>query len=330
MNILYAFQGTGNGHVSRAREIIPLLQRYGKVDVLMSGTQADMDLPFDMKYRFHGFSFVFGKKGGVHHWNTVLNMNLRQFVKDCRSLPLQYYHLIINDFEPVSAWACKLQGIESVAMSHQCAFVSKNTPRPTKGWNWEEMIFKYYAPTTQHIGFHFQEYDNFIHTPVIRSEIRQLQTQNKGHYTVYLPAYDDITVMQHLLKVPHIQWEVFSKHQKISYRNKNVWVRRIENESFNKSMANCEGLLTGGGFESPAEALFLGKKLMVIPMSYQYEQQCNAIALKRMGIPVIARIEDDFSDKLSQWIANSTAQKIDFPDKIAQIVDDVIKKYARL
>jgi UDP:flavonoid glycosyltransferase YjiC (YdhE family) len=30
MKILYAIQGTGNGHVSRAREIIPIPKKYGE------------------------------------------------------------------------------------------------------------------------------------------------------------------------------------------------------------------------------------------------------------------------------------------------------------
>ena len=34
MKILYAIQGTGNGHVSRAREIIPVLMKKGQVDIL--------------------------------------------------------------------------------------------------------------------------------------------------------------------------------------------------------------------------------------------------------------------------------------------------------
>ena len=39
MKILYAIQGTGNGHLSRARDIIPILQKKGDVDILVSGTQ---------------------------------------------------------------------------------------------------------------------------------------------------------------------------------------------------------------------------------------------------------------------------------------------------
>jgi hypothetical protein len=89
--------------------------------------------------------------------------------------PPKQYDLIINDFEPVSAWACRLQGVPSVSLSHQCSFVSKKTPRPNK-WNYAEWLFKYYSPTTHHIGFHFERYDDFIHTPVIRSDIRKMET----------------------------------------------------------------------------------------------------------------------------------------------------------
>ncbi|MET0298839.1 MAG: glycosyltransferase family protein, partial [Flavitalea sp.] len=65
MKILYAVQGTGNGHVCRATEIIPILQKKGEVDILISGTQSDVQLPFPVKYKFGGLGFVFGKKGGV-------------------------------------------------------------------------------------------------------------------------------------------------------------------------------------------------------------------------------------------------------------------------
>lgn len=51
MKILYALQGTGNGHISRARAIIPILQNYCSVDILVSGYQKDIDLPFEVKYQ---------------------------------------------------------------------------------------------------------------------------------------------------------------------------------------------------------------------------------------------------------------------------------------
>ena len=328
MKILYAIQGTGNGHISRAREIVPLLQQYGEVDLLISGTQAEVSLAQPLKYKFHGFSFVFGTKGGVDNWATFKIMNLPRLWRDMHSLPLKQYDLVINDFEPVSAWACRLQKIPSVSLSHQCSFVSPNTPRPEK-WNYAEWIFKYYSPTTYHIGFHFERYADFIHTPVIRSEIRNMQTSNLGHYSVYLPAYDDKTLFKHLSKTKDVEWQIFSKRQKTPHREGNVQILPVNNEAFNKSLASCEGLLTGGDFEGPAEALFLQKKVLMIPMTGQYEQRCNALAASRLGVPVVNEIDDHFDSSINNWIKDDKIIKVNFPDETASIVDDMIKKYAR-
>ncbi|OCX51102.1 glycosyl transferase [Mucilaginibacter sp. PPCGB 2223] len=327
MKILFAIQGTGNGHISRAREIVPLLQQYGELDLLISGTEAEVSLPQALKYRLHGASFVFGKKGGIDKWATYKLMDLRQLWRDMRHIPLKQYDLIVNDFEPVTAWACKLQKVQSVSLSHQCSFISPKTPRPDK-WNFAELLLKYYSPTDYHIGFHFDRYDDFIHTPVIRSEIRALEPQNKGHYSVYLPAYDDKTLVRYLKQID-VPWQVFSKRATSTYTEGNVTVSRVNNEGFNTSMANCEGLLTGGGFEGPAEALFLQKKVLMIPMTDQYEQQCNALAASKLGVPVIKEIDDNFVPELKKWVAGSERVKVDFPDETAAIVEGMVKKYAR-
>jgi len=328
MKILYAIQGTGNGHISRAREIVPLLQQYGEVDLLVSGTQAEVSLSQPLKYKFHGFSFVFGTNGGVDKWATYKIMNTRRLWHDIRSLPLKQYNLVINDFEPVSAWACRLQKIPSVSLSHQCSFISPKTPRPSK-WNVGEWLLRYYSPTTYHIGFHFERYDDFIHTPVIRSEIRDLQTTNLGHYTVYLPAYDDKMLTHLLKKTDKVQWQIFSKRQKTTVQDGNVKIFPVNNEAFNASLASCEGLLTGGGFEGPAEALFLQKKVLMIPMKNQYEQQCNALAASKLGVPVIHEIDDYFIYYINNWLNDHKKIQINFPDETAQIIENLVKKYAK-
>ena len=77
MKILYAIKGTGNGHISRARDIIPLLKKKGEVDILISGTEADVSLEFPIKYQFKGLCFVFGKKGGIDLVSTYKKAKLR-------------------------------------------------------------------------------------------------------------------------------------------------------------------------------------------------------------------------------------------------------------
>ena len=46
MKVLYAIQATGNGHVSRANEIIPMLRQKCELDILLSGTQADVGVNY--------------------------------------------------------------------------------------------------------------------------------------------------------------------------------------------------------------------------------------------------------------------------------------------
>ena len=328
MRILYAIQGTGNGHISRAREIVPLLQQYGSLDLVISGTQADVSLIENVKYELHGFSFIFGRKGGVNHYETWRSMNLPRFVRDMNKIPLEDYNLIINDFEPVTAWACKRKGLESVGLSHQASFQSRQVPKP-KSIDWAQLVLKYYAPASHYVGFHFEKYDHFINTPVIRSQIRNLQVSDDGHYTVYLPAIDDKFLIPILHEIPQVQWQVFSKHATSSYTSKNVQVNLINNEQYNASLASCTGLLTGGGFEGPAEALFLGKKLLVVPMKFQYEQQCNAFALKKFGIPVIWGSNKNWLPVLKEWIRHGRVVHFDYPDETASVIDRLVKQFAR-
>jgi len=132
MKILYAIQGTGNGHISRARDIIPVLKQYGELDVLLSGTQADVDLEYPVKYQFHGLSFIFGKKGGVDVLKTIKRMNFFRLLNEIWCLNIKQYDLIINDFEPVSAWACLLKGKKCIGLSHQAAVIHPFSPKPNK------------------------------------------------------------------------------------------------------------------------------------------------------------------------------------------------------
>jgi len=45
MKILYAIQGTGNGHLARAVDIIPELKKYGTLDLFVSGRRRKSNCP---------------------------------------------------------------------------------------------------------------------------------------------------------------------------------------------------------------------------------------------------------------------------------------------
>jgi uncharacterized protein (TIGR00661 family) len=326
MKILYAIQGTGNGHLSRAREIIPILQRKGELDLLISGTQADVDLPYPVKYRFKGLCFIFGKKGGIDVMATYRKSNLKRLYSEIKSLPVENYDLVLNDFEPVSAWACRTKHKHCVGLSHQAAVIHKNAPKPEKKDLLGKAILNHYAPVSVSYGFHFANYSKDIFTPVIRSEIRNPEVEIKPHYTVYLPAYSDKRIIRVLSEIRDINWHVFSKHTKATYREGNVFIRPIENDLFIESLVSCTGILCGAGFETPAEALFLQKKLLVIPMKGQYEQQCNAAALGTLGVPVLKSLKDKHLEKIKSWTQIPQTIPVIYPDITEKIIDMVMRE----
>jgi uncharacterized protein (TIGR00661 family) len=327
MKILYAIQGTGNGHLARATEIVPILKSLAETDVLVSGTQADLKVPFKIDYQFSGLSFIIGNSGGVDLWKTAQKMPIVQFIKDIRSLPVEEYDLVISDFEPVSAWACRLRNKECIGLSHQNAVLHPSAPKPEfKEWV-GKLILKHYAPANFKYGFNFKSFSPHIFPPVIRHDIRNALSTSEPHYTVYLPAYSDQQIQDVLSSIPDTEWQVFSKHSKSQYTVGNVHFQPVSLNEFTKSFLSCTGIICTAGFEGPAEAIFMGKKLCVIPMKRQYEQYCNAAFLKSMGIKVLDSFSKGVPD-LIDWVQNPSALEIRFPDMTCEILKGIVTTHA--
>jgi len=327
VKILYAIQGTGNGHIARAEEIAPILSGYGKVDLFVSGAQADIKLSMPVKYKSKGLSFYFGKKGGIDFLKTFKNNSSKRVMREIKEFPVEKYDLVINDFEAITAWACHKRDVPCIALSHQYALLSPKVPKPKQFDPIGTWFLNNYAPVCEGAGFHFASYDQNIFTPVIRERIRKTVATDKGHYTVYLPAYDDKKLVKLFLKFPGIQWHIFSKHITRPYHIGKISVFPVGNEAFAISMAASHGVLCGAGFETPAEALYLRKKLMVVPMKNQHEQHFNAAALKQSGVPVIKKVSKKNLSKIEAWIETEDLVQVNYKETARPSIECVLKLY---
>ncbi len=325
MKILYAIQGTGNGHIARAEDVVPVLRDYGSLDLFVSGAQADIKLPHPVKYTSKGLSFYFGKRGGVDILKTFKQNSSKAVFREIKSFPAEKYDLIINDFEPISAWSARNKKIPCIALSHQAALLSKKVPRPQHSDSLGDWILNNYAPADDAVGFHFSRFDKNIFTPVIRKRIREASVKQGEHYTVYLPAYDDRKLVVLLLKIPAIRWHVFSKHTRKPYHIGRVSVYPVTNDEFVASMVSAKGVFCGAGFETPAEVLYLGKKLLVVPMKKQYEQHYNAEALREIGVPVLKNVKKKRLPQIMEWIESSRPLEIQYPDITAEAVESAMR-----
>ena len=324
IKILYAIQGTGNGHISRSRDVIAELRKSVEVDIMVSERQHEIDLGFEVKYSLRGLGFVFGKNGGIDYYASIKKARFDKLLGDVNDLPVGDYDMVVSDFEPISSWACRLKKRPCVSLSHQTSFVSPRTPRPEKPNKIMEFIIKWYAPVCIPLGLHFREYDNFIKTPIIRRELRRFDGRQDGHYTVYLPSFDERALIGHLSKID-VRWELFSKHYKGEpYAEGNVAVYPVSYERFIESFTGCEGILTNAGFETPSEALFLGKKLLAVPMKGQYEQECNAVALDQMGFEVLYGVDEEFDGTLEKWVGLPRAKPEPYRDVVPDISQTIL------
>lgn len=331
MKILYAIQATGNGHISRAGQLLPLLQKYGEIDTLLSGSNATLPSDFPTTYKSKGLSLFYRKCGGLNYAKMFTQNSLIRAHKDAYSLPVEKYDLILNDFDYITALACKVKGVKSIQFGHQASFMSNQTPRPKKRSIIGEYILKNYAKADHYVGLHFDQYDEHIFPPVIKTQIVNCVPSDKGHITVYLPSFDNECLRNHFLELNSYTFQWFTHDVSNIKKEGNIEYFPISNLHFTESLISCHGIITGGGFETPAEALFLKKKLMSIPIRSHYEQNCNAAALSKLGATVLLDIKPEkWTNQIRNWI-NAPAQNIDIKANDLNItLDHIMKLYLKM
>jgi len=67
---------------------------------------------------------------------------------------------------------------------------------------------------------------------------------------------------------------------------------QLDDAKFLSMMARCRGLVSTAGFESIAEAMYLGKPVQVVPVEGHFEQWCNAFDTVRAGAGIRSRTFD--------------------------------------
>jgi uncharacterized protein (TIGR00661 family) len=136
----------------------------------------------------------------------------------------------------------------------------------------------------------------------------------------------DINIIRIFFKKGKIfKFHLFSNQVEHVQQAENIILLPLSQAMFDDSLINAHGVITGAGFETPAEALYLGKQLMVLPMHGQYEQACNAAALKEFNVAVVDAIDDYFPVYFNKWIFDGR-QSLGFSlsTPVEKIVESVV------
>ena len=117
------------------------------------------------------------------------------------TVPVKDYDLIINDFEPVSAWACKLRGVKCFSLSRQFALRNNKHITNKKTKFLQNLILRYFAPSEHGIGFDYNKDISNNFYPIIKSELKNVKINEENHFTVYLPSYSINNITNFFLNI---------------------------------------------------------------------------------------------------------------------------------
>ncbi|MCS6819162.1 MAG: hypothetical protein NZ522_04365 [Chitinophagales bacterium] len=328
MKILFGIQATGNGHISRSIELYNLLSQHRgieKLDVLISGNNSNIDIPFPVQYQFKGLTFSYGKGGRISLWGTFRKTSWWSFWKAIFSVPFKKYDLIISDFEPITLWGARIFRVSSVGLGNMYSMQSKKFPK----MGWSARLTKYstllLCPAKKKVAMHFHKFDDFVFNPIIRPEILNATPTDENFVLVYLISYTDEELIQMFQELCLCKYRfiLYSKVATHTYQNENVTVKPINSQTFTQDIIRCSGVITAGGFQTAAEALHLGKKLFVIPIRKQVEQIANAKILRQMGV-FTSKKPDPFLIKY--WLENAVPLKIHYESELSEMMQYILSQ----
>lgn len=319
MKILYGVQGTGNGHITRARVMARAFNYHPDihVDYLFSGREEhkyfDMEI-FGQYQTRQGLSFVH-RNGAIDQLATLKSSRPMQFIRDVTSLDLTSYDLVLNDFEPVSAWSSRRQNVPSISISHQAAFKHSVPKRGQKLV--DKLIMRYFAPTQIQLGVHWYHFGHDILPPFIEDTFSE--NYRGDHFLVYLP-FEHLNDIQLLLEsFTEYTFDVFHPEISQARTENHINWRPTSKTAFHECLHRCAGVIANGGFELSSECLQLGKKLLIKPLHGQFEQLSNAFTLETLQLCSIMNFLD--ADEVETWMAQPNNETVVFPSDPSILIE---------
>jgi uncharacterized protein (TIGR00661 family) len=318
MKILYGIQTTGNGHINRSREVIRELKSSGhEIQVVFSGRGHNrfMDIEeFEPFTIYPGLTFE-THRGKLSPLKTAVNLNLWQYFQDIHSFDASGYELVITDFEPITARIAKRNNLPCIGLAHQYAFAYDIPIAESSPIEW--LVIKNFAPAEFLVGLHFYHFDHPILPPIISCFDHSKTTTIENKILAYLP-FEHIGDIISLL-------QPFKTHQFFIYHDlekpddfENLHLRPFSREGFLKDLKECAGIVSNAGFVLIAEALNLGKKILVKPLNGQMEQNSNALAISSLKLGMVMKSLD--RDSVSKFLNAPGNLPLDYPNVASMIV----------
>jgi uncharacterized protein (TIGR00661 family) len=302
--IFYSIAGEGRGHATRVRAIVEALRREHRFTLFASGAAYEFlsevyaGTPGVFVHAIAGVKFRYrGQR--VHYLKTLL----------CE-LPLYLWHLrrttaaieetirrespdlAITDFEPLLPRAAKRCGLPFLSVDHQHFLVTSDlsslAPR-LRGRAWliglgvrcfywgqrQTIVSSFFFPPLRR-GF-----EKVVQAGILlRPEVLAAVPRAGKHLVVYVRKFFQKNLLEALRTCGREVW-VYGVGPKPGEGR--IHFRQISETGFLEDLATCDALITNGGNQVIGEAHHLGKPVLSLPESGNFEQEINAHFLRESG-----------------------------------------------
>lgn len=168
----------------------------------------------------------------------------------------------------------------------------------------------------------------YVCPPVIRQEIKDRPLEDQGFLLAYVlnPGYSR-QIMRWCAEHPEIRVEAFwdTKDAEPVKHGSNLQVHPLSAHKFADYLGRCHAYLGTAGFDAIAEAAFLKKGMLLVPIKNHIEQRCNAFQAAREGLGVCA---SEFN--LSLLLSKDASAASSAHDRFRAWVQDNDDKIVRL
>mgnify|MGYP001179522830 CR=1 FL=1 len=299
MRIIYGCNTQGQGHLSKAATLVPMLEARGhEVRVISSGPQPPSIYQFRWHRHFPGLPYVL-REGKTDYFQTVRNWSraLPQTFRGLQELRkvVQEFEpdLIISDFEPLTGSPFLQARCEVVSMCRQVALLDPDVPLPPVPITLQQrmigtMIRTFTMGATRFHGFHYSPDSHRCLPPVIRNNLLRFPVSEGEHLFIYNYHHTGNGEIHRLLEWSNrrkIPVRVYGYPGEISRGwHGHVLMQPSDRHQMMVDLATCRAALVTSGLTTPLEAFLLKKPCLTVPLEGQWEQYTNAWHLERAGM----------------------------------------------
>lgn len=314
MKYLFIVQGEGRGHMTQALSLAQTLRHAGhEICSVIVGKNKRRDIPAFFLDKIgapiahlDSPNFVTDKnQKSVKPFRTVVQ-SLLQTKKYRKSIAVIHQivtvkkpDVIINFYDFIGGLYnfSKRPNAKFICIAHQFLIAHSEFDFP-KGRKFDKLSLRIgnkiaSLGADKLLALSFQPFKNeprkklFVVPPLLREEVKKIKPSSDDHILAYMvnPGYGtEVEEFHHKHpKQPlHCFWDMKNKPKEYVI-DSTLTFHQLDDKKFLSKMASSKGYITTAGFESVCEAMYMGKPVLMIPVSGHYEQACNAIDAMKAG-----------------------------------------------